>query len=139
MKFFTNLISTTFFCDIKSNKNVMEIAEFVVQTFAFKIKKQEKDKLTLVPFWLSFFFPHPNFLVMQSNFKYNKEKQTIEFKVWHPFHLVISIIILYFTLLEGNSMIILIAPIILCYFLVYTIINQRMIMKNIIKEIEKEL
>ena len=137
MKFFSNLISTTFYCEVKTNKNVIEIAEFFAQTYAYKVKKKTEDKIIFVPYWLSFLFPHPNFLVITSNFKYNKEKQSINFKVWHPLHLIISIIILYFTSVNGNSMIILISPIMLCYFLVYTIINQRMIMNKIIKEIEK--
>ncbi len=138
LNFFTNIISTTFSSEIDNDKEIIECSEFVLNTFGYKTKNKTKEQLVLVPYWLSFFMPHPNAFIIRSKFSFDNNKKTIKLKVWHPLHLIISLICLFFIWNKINSIVVLVIPIFQCYFLVYSIINQKAIFKKILLEIEKE-
>jgi len=61
LNFFTNIISTTFSLKLKTEKNVKEIAEFIIQIRGYKKEKELEDSVTFKTLLLQHIWFHPNF------------------------------------------------------------------------------
>jgi hypothetical protein len=139
MKFFTNLISTAFYCEIKSDKNIIEIAEFIIHVRGYKKLKQVNKTTTYLTRFLQHIWCHPNFLVSKSTLTVSTDDEThrVEFKVFHPIPILIFIGFCALPYYFKEFHLISIAFFFILSYLVYNNLNQRVIMKEIIKEIEK--
>ncbi len=139
LNFFTNIISTTFSLKLKTEKNVKEIAEFIIQIRGYKKEKELEDSVTFKTLLLQHIWFHPNFLVSKSTLKITRvdECQLIKFKVFHLIPIIIYILFCLFFYYNNEFQNILIIQFALLAYLVYNNLNQRVILKEIEKEVGK--
>lgn len=139
MKFSTNIISTTFFIRLKTEKNVKEIAAFIIQIRGYKKQKELENSITFNTLLLQHIWFHPNFLVFKSTLKITEDEefQRIEFKVSHFIPILIYTLFSLFFYVNNELHSLLIIQFVLLAYFVYNNLNQRVILKEIEKELGK--